>query len=86
MRISRFARTVLHWGVVLNFVAEMAYAGVMLGVTTRTGSYGLQFGIAAAALLLYLAARRWLPRLAARRVPASSLTAARLTGQHAAIA
>lgn len=67
MRISRFARTVLHWGVVLNFVAEMAYAGAMLGVTTQAGSYALQFGIAAAALVLYFSACRWIPRLGLRR-------------------
>lgn len=66
MLIGRAARAVVHYSVVLNFVAEMVYAGVMLGADTRAGGYGLQLGVAAAALGLYIAARRWVPRLRTR--------------------
>ena len=68
MLIGRAALGALHWGVVLNFIAEMIYAGVMLGVATRTpGAYGWQLAIALVALLAYLAGRRLLQHLRGAR-------------------
>ena len=63
MLIGRAALGVLHWGVVLNFVAEMIYASVMLGVASQPrAAYGLQLAVALIALLAYLGVRRLLAR------------------------